>query len=73
MKGIKITSFLIIALVAIIAIFDFWVIAEHGKQASISAVIIRWSYDYPSIPFLLGFVCGHLFWRMKDADVKLEK
>ena len=60
--------FIVLTVVAV-AIFDFWVIAVDGKPASISATLIRWSYEYPSISFLLGFVCGHLFWRMKDKDV----
>jgi hypothetical protein len=59
----------IVLLVVVVAVFDFWVIAVDGKPGSISATLIRWSYEYPSIPFLLGFVCGHLFWRMKDKDV----
>lgn len=65
----KITPYFIILLVAAIVVFDFWIIARDGKPESISATLIRWSYEYPSIPFLLGFTCGHLFWRMKDKDV----
>lgn len=62
------TVIFIAVIVLAIAIFDFWVIAKKGKQESISAYIIRWSKQYPSIPFLLGFVCGHLFWSMSDKD-----
>ncbi len=69
----KITPYFILATVVIIAAYDFWIIAEAGKQQSISAVLIRWSHEYPSIPFLLGFLCGHLFWRMKDKDVYGEE
>ena len=72
MKGVKITAMVIIFGIAFIAVYDFWVIAEHGKPASISATLIRWSHEYPSIPFLLGFVCGHLFWRMKDKDIEVK-
>lgn len=69
----KKTFIFIIGLVVAVAVFDVYIIAEAGKTESISATIIRWSHDYPSIPFLLGFVCGHLFWRMKDKDVYGEK
>lgn len=68
----KKTVIFCIFLVVAITVFDFYIIAAEGKQASISATIIRWSYEYPSIVFLLGFVCGHLFWRMKDKDVYIE-
>lgn len=65
----KKTPIFIIFLVVIIAVYDFYIITTEGKSESISAVLIKWSYEYPSIPFLLGFVSGHLFWRMKDKDV----
>jgi len=65
----KITPIFTILLVVVVAVYDVWIIAEQGKTESISATVIRWSHDYPSIPFLLGFLCGHLFWRMKDKDV----
>jgi hypothetical protein len=56
-------------MVASIAIFDFYIIFSEGATESISAYIIRWSKEYPSIPFLTGFVAGHLFWRMSDERV----
>lgn len=64
----SITLIFIALLVAAIAIFDVWVILKKGKQESISAYIIRYSHKYPSIPFLLGFLCGHLFLSMNTAD-----
>lgn len=60
-------SFIGIVVVAI-AVFDVWIIAKKGKQESISAHIIRLSHQYPSIPFLVGFVAGHLFWSMASSD-----
>lgn len=67
------TTIFSILLVIVVAVFDVYIIADEGKTASISATLIRWSHEYPSIPFLLGFVCGHLFWRMKDKDVYGEE
>jgi TctA family transporter len=64
----SITLIFIFLIIAAIAIFDVWVIIKKGKQQSISAYIIRWSKQYPSIPFLIGFVAGHLFWSMSDKD-----
>lgn len=69
----KKTYYFIIGLVIIIAGYDFFIIETEGKEASISAVLIRWSYEYPSISFLTGFVAGHVFWRMKDKDVFGDK
>lgn len=59
----------ILFMVASIVIFDFYIIFKKGKLESISAWLIRLAYRYPSIPFLLGFVCGHLFWQMPDVDI----
>ncbi len=64
----KTVLFILIMVVAIV-VFDFYIIAAEGATESISAYLIRWSHEYPSIPFLLGFVCGHLFWRMSDKRV----
>ena len=63
------TVIFIIFMLASIVIFDFYIVFDEGATESISAYIIRWSHEYPSIPFLIGFTAGHLFWRMSDARV----
>lgn len=63
------TTLIFIAIIVVsIVVFDYWVIWKKGKKESISAHIIRASHDYPLIPFLLGIVCGHLFWSMNNND-----
>lgn len=69
----KITPYFIIATIIIIAVYDFWIITEQGKLESISSTMIRWSHEYPSFTFLMGFTFGHLFWRMKTKDVYIEE
>jgi hypothetical protein len=64
----NLTMLFIAILVVSIVVFDVYVIAAKGKKESISAHIIRLSRAHPSIPFLLGFVCGHLFWSMNTSD-----
>jgi len=65
----NLTIAFIIILVVLIAVFDVYIIAKKGTQESISAHIIRLSHKHPSIPFLIGFVAGHLWWRMSDVAV----
>lgn len=65
----KKTPIFIISVIAAIIIFDFYIIFDESANESISAYLIRWSHDYPSIPFLMGFTMGHLFWRMTDKRV----
>lgn len=64
MKGRKLTGIFILVLIVAIAVYDIYIINVAGKDASISQVLIDYAYDYPSFPFIFGFICGHLFWRM---------
>ena len=67
MKEAKaITAYFIILTVVTWIAYDAWVIMSKGKEASISWVMIEYSYEYPIGVFLLGLLFGHLFWRMKD-------
>ena len=68
----NITILFCVILVIAVAAFDVYIIAKKGKKESISAHIIRASHNYPLIPFLLGIVCGHLFWSMKTADWMIQ-
>ena len=65
----KITPWFIILTIIVIGVYDFWIIGTQGKVESVSATVIRWSHEYPSFTFLMGFTFGHLFWRMKKEDV----
>lgn len=69
----NLTIAFIVFMVAAIAIFDVWIIYKKGVQESISAHLVRLSHKHPSIPFLFGFVAGHLFWRMPDASIILQE
>lgn len=71
-KWKKITVVFIISVICGIAGFDVVAIHEGGKEASISWTLISWSYQYPSVVFILGFVMGHLFWRMKTPPATKE-
>lgn len=67
----KITYIFIAAVFVLIAVYDIIAIMKGGTEASISSIIITWSYKFPLFPFLSGVVCGHLFWRMKsNSDTK---
>jgi hypothetical protein len=68
----KTKAFILIA-VAIIVVFDVFLIFSKGAPSSISAYIIRASEQHPSISFGFGFLAGHLFWRMPDQRVYKDK
>jgi hypothetical protein len=62
----QITLYFIAITAAVIAGYDIFVMQVGGKEASISQQLILISYEYPIVTFLLGVICGHLFWRMKS-------
>lgn len=66
----KITLWFIAAVAALVVVYDSVIISLSGKEASVSWSLIQLSYQYPMIVFCLGFVCGHLFWRMKDPKAE---
>ena len=46
-------------------IYDLSALLLGGMNATISRVVIDASYDWPAIPFAVGFLCGHLFFSMR--------
>lgn len=67
----KVTSLLLVVVVSLLVIYDVFAIAKGGTEASISSVIIAFSYKMPMATFSVGFIFGHLFWRMRtNKDTK---
>jgi hypothetical protein len=56
----KTTIWLVGIAVLVLALWDVLAFV-FGKNATISVVITDWSYYTPWVPFVLGFLCGHLF------------
>lgn len=71
-KWMKITKYFVGILLVVIAVFDGWIMSKGGTEASISHYIITASYKYPVMTFLFGFLCGHLFWRMRYTPYTKE-
>ena len=51
-----------------ILIYDVYIAIIGGTGTTVSHELIAWSYKYPVLPFAVGFVMGHLFWRMPKTD-----
>jgi hypothetical protein len=54
-----------LAVFAILA-WDVYAILVGGTEATISQLIIELSYQYPAMTFALGYVMGHLTWRVRS-------
>ena len=64
MSYVHITRMLIALIVLVIAVWDFYVIYQGHQEATFSVVIYESSKRWPVIPFVLGFLCGHIFWQI---------
>jgi hypothetical protein len=62
------TRIFILAVLAVTLIYDLAAAIFGGTGTTISHEIIVFSYDYPIMPFTVGVVMGHLFWRMPSTD-----
>ena len=63
----KWTAIFVLSVVVLIIIYDIIAIMGGGTEASISHMLLIWSYKYPAFTFAMGFVCGHIFWRTLDT------
>lgn len=52
---------IVLGLGILLGIYDLVLLASEGSQATISAQLYTVSKKYPVIPFLFGFLMGHLF------------
>ncbi len=53
---------LVLAVVVIVFGIDAYWIATEGYEATVSFNVYETSKENPVIPFLMGFICAHLFW-----------
>ena len=60
---------LIITTVAVIA-YDVAIYFVAGGDATISDIVLEYSWRHPVLPFAIGVLCGHLLWpqyvKVKD-------
>jgi hypothetical protein len=70
-NGRKISIIILIAVIAIIAIWDIFILVEDTPGDTFTAIISYYAGKHPIIPFLAGVCIGHLFWpHAKSEKVK---
>ena len=57
----RLTGFFIVAVIALIAAYDLWVLVHYGQDATISRVLRRAGDDWLALPYLIAFGMGCLF------------
>lgn len=61
------TRIFIVVTLLVVLVYDIAAAVFGGTGTTISHEIIVFSHDYPIVPFLVGVVMGHLFWRMPST------
>lgn len=61
-KAYKISRIVTVAALAVVLVWDLYAQIAHGLGATVSFAVWEFSREAPFVPFLVGFVMGHLFW-----------
>lgn len=56
-----------LGLLGILLGYDVWTLSRNGYSATVSWNLLEWSKEWPAIPFVFGFFCGHLFFPNRGA------
>jgi hypothetical protein len=58
----KLTRVILLSCIAVCVIWDVFVAWNPIPDDTISEMTLKFVMNNPTIPFLVGYVCGHLFW-----------
>jgi amino acid permease len=64
------TKIFIVVIIAIITVFDMYMLNFKGYDATISWEIYKTSQDYMIIPVIVGVFVGHLFFPHRHVPKK---
>lgn len=63
-RYVKLTIEVLLAVSFGLGAYDIWVGWTAGGDATISEILALGSQRWPTIPFAMGYLCGHLFAQM---------
>jgi membrane protein insertase Oxa1/YidC/SpoIIIJ len=69
----KITQIIMVVTTVLILIYDAIAYVKGGGEATISSIIIVTSHENPLLPFLMGVLMGHFFWRLSPNKDTIAK
>lgn len=52
-----------LALIVAMFLYEFVAMSNRAPGDTISEIIWKVTANYPILPFLTGFLCGHFFWQ----------
>ena len=59
---VQTTEVILISVFILLAVYDLAVFWISGSKATITCVIGRAAKKRTVVAFVLGFICGHIFW-----------
>ena len=60
----RLTTWVILAAILLLGVYDVVAVVNGGVSATISYEVMQAGYHWPAIAFAAGFLCGHWFWRI---------
>jgi len=66
MKYQWLTRLIVLGTPIIWIIYDLWTYYYNGNASTESATIFRYSVHFPGFVFLIGVLCGHWFFQMRE-------
>lgn len=61
----KVTIGILIVAAAVLIAWDVYVAANPTPGDTISEITLGFAMRHPVLPFVVGVVCGHLFWPQR--------
>lgn len=64
----RVTIILLVAFVVVLAGWDIFAAAEPTAGDTISELVLATARRHPVLPFVVGIICGHLFWPQGETQ-----
>ena len=61
LTGNRVVGIGLLVVLVVATAWDAYAVASGNTQSTVSGAIREWSTRWPVVPFLAGFLCGHLF------------
>lgn len=67
MKIADITKIVLFVFIVGLLGYDVYAVIAGGTEATISHLVIEMSYQFPAFTFAVGFLMGHLFFKIREV------
>ena len=64
-----ITRLIIFFVAVVVVIWDAFLMFKGHTDATFSVVLYESARKWPVIAFVVGFLCGHVFWQVYPKDM----